>query len=112
MYKYKWVCGRHTRLPGNVSGFRFIEGNNFTFLTLKWYASSGSACTSGSLEPSHVLLSIGVPHERAHGSLRLTLGDSTTEEDVDYVIEVVPPIIERLRNMSPLWEDYNKKGEV
>jgi cysteine desulfurase len=103
------------RLPGNVNvKFRFIEGESI-LLSLDFEgvcASSGSACTSGSLEPSHVLLSIGVPHERAHGSLRLTLGDNTTEEEVDYVIEVVPPIIERLRNMSPLWEDYNKKGEV
>lgn len=103
------------RLPGNVNvRFRFIEGESI-LLSLDFEgisASSGSACTSGSLEPSHVLLSIGVPHERAHGSLRLTLGDSTTQEDVDYVIETVPPIIERLRNMSPLWEDYNKKGEI
>ena len=74
-------------------------------------ASSGSACTSGSLDPSHVLLAIGLPHEIAHGSLRLTIGDGTTEEDVDYVLEVVPPIIERLRNMSPLWDDFLKKGE-
>ena len=104
-----------TRLPGNVNvKFRFIEGEGI-LLSLDFEgisASSGSACTSGSLDPSHVLLAIGICHERAHGSLRLTLGDSTTEEDVDYVIETVPPIIERLRKMSPLWDDYNKKGEV
>ena len=102
------------RLPGNVNiGFEFIEGESI-LLSLDFKgvcASSGSACTSGSLDPSHVLLAIGLPHERAHGSLRLTIGDGTTEEDVDYVIEVVPPIIQRLREMSPLWEDYLKKGE-
>ncbi|AYE33165.1 cysteine desulfurase NifS [Clostridium septicum] len=102
------------RLPGNVNvTFEFIEGESI-LLSLDFEgvcASSGSACTSGSLDPSHVLLAIGLPHELAHGSLRLTLGDGSTEEDVDYVIEVVPPIIERLRNMSPLWEDYLKKGE-
>ena len=65
-------------------------------------ASSGSACTSGSLDPSHVLLAMGLSHEIAHGSLRLTLGRGTTEEDIDYVLEVLPPIIERLRSMSPL----------
>lgn len=101
------------RLPGNVNiTFEFIEGESI-LLSLDFEgvcASSGSACTSGSLDPSHVLLAIGLPHELAHGSLRLTLGDGSTEEDVDYVIEVVPPIIERLRNMSPLWEDYLKKG--
>ena len=102
------------RLPGNVNiGFEFIEGESI-LLSLDFKgvcASSGSACTSGSLDPSHVLLAIGLPHERAHGSLRLTIGDGTTEEDIDYVIEVVPPIIQRLRDMSPLWEDYLKKGE-
>ena len=113
----------HTRLNGprgdkrlrgyaNIS-FEFIEGESI-LLSLDFEgvcASSGSACTSGSLDPSHVLLAIGLPHELAHGSLRLTLGDGSTEEDVDYVLEVVPPIIERLRNMSPLWEDFIKKGE-
>ncbi len=63
-------------------------------------ASSGSACTSGSLEPSHVLLAMGLPHETAHGSLRMTLGRSTSEEDIDYVIQILPPIVERLRSMS------------
>ena len=102
------------RLPGNVNVcFRFIEGESI-LLSLDFKgvcASSGSACTSGSLDPSHVLLAIGLPHEIAHGSLRLTMGEGSTEEDVDYVLEVVPPIIERLRNMSPLWDDFLKKGE-
>lgn len=102
------------RLPGNVNvSFEFIEGESI-LLSLDFEgvcASSGSACTSGSLDPSHVLLAIGLPHEKAHGSLRLTLGDGSTQEDVDYVLEVVPPIIERLRKMSPLWTDFIKKGE-
>ncbi|EHI98358.1 Cysteine desulfurase [Clostridium sp. DL-VIII] len=102
------------RLPGNVNVcFRFIEGESI-LLSLDFKgvcASSGSACTSGSLDPSHVLLAIGLPHEIAHGSLRLTMGEGSTEEDVDYVLEVVPPIIERLRNMSPLWDDFLKKGD-
>ncbi|WP_460294506.1 cysteine desulfurase NifS [Clostridium tertium] len=102
------------RLPGNANiTFEFIEGESI-LLSLDFEgvcASSGSACTSGSLDPSHVLLAIGLPHELAHGSLRLTLGDGSTDEDVDYVLEVIPPIIERLRNMSPLWEDFLKKGE-
>ncbi len=102
------------RLPGNVNvRFRFIEGESI-LLSLDFEgicASSGSACTSGSLDPSHVLLAIGLPHEEAHGSLRLTLGDGSNIEDVDYVIETLPPIIQRLRNMSPLWEDFLKKGE-
>ena len=99
------------RLPGNVNvGFEFIEGESI-LLSLDFEgvcASSGSACTSGSLDPSHVLLAIGLPHEKAHGSLRLTMGDGTTEEDVDYVIKTLPPIIERLRKMSPLWTDFMK----
>lgn len=102
------------RLPGNVNVcFRFIEGESI-LLSLDFKgvcASSGSACTSGSLDPSHVLLAIGLPHEIAHGSLRLSMGEGSTEEDVDYVLEVVPPIIERLRNMSPLWDDFLKKGD-
>ena len=72
-------------------------------------ASSGSACTSGSLDPSHVLLAIGLPHEIAHGSVRLTLSRETTEEDVDYTIETLKQIVERLRSMSPLYEDFVKK---
>lgn len=102
------------RLPGNVNVcFEFIEGESI-LLSLDFKGicgSSGSACTSGSLDPSHVLLAIGRPHEIAHGSLRLTLGEGSTQEEVDYILEVVPPIIERLRNMSPLWEDHLKKGE-
>lgn len=102
------------RLPGNANVcFRFVEGESI-LLSLDFEgvsASSGSACTSGSLDPSHVLLAIGLPHEIAHGSLRLTMGDKTTEEDVDYVLEVLPPIIQRLRDMSPLYEDFLKKGE-
>ncbi|KYH35969.1 cysteine desulfurase IscS [Clostridium tepidiprofundi DSM 19306] len=102
------------RLPGNVNVcFRFIEGESILLLLDMngICASSGSACTSGSLDPSHVLLAIGLPHEIAHGSLRLTLGDETTEDEVDYVLEVVPKIVQRLRDMSPLWDDYLKKGE-
>lgn len=101
------------RLPGNSNVcFRFIEGESILLMldAMGIAASSGSACTSGSLDPSHVLLSIGLPHEIAHGSLRLSLGDATTEEEVDYVLETVPKIIQRLRDMSPLWDDY-LKGE-
>ena len=72
-------------------------------------ASSGSACTSGSLDPSHVLLAIGLPHEIAHGSLRLTLSEETTKEDADFVIEKIKEIVARLRSMSPLYEDHMKK---
>jgi len=102
------------RLPGNSNiCFRFIEGESILLMldAVGIAASSGSACTSGSLDPSHVLLAIGLPHEIAHGSLRLTLGDATTEEEVDFVLETVPKIIQRLRDMSPLWDDYLKKGE-
>jgi len=102
------------RLPGNSNiCFRFIEGESILLMldANGIAASSGSACTSGSLDPSHVLLAIGLPHEIAHGSLRLTLGDETTEEEVDFVLKTVPKIIQRLRDMSPLWDDYLKKGE-
>ncbi|MEN6412298.1 MAG: cysteine desulfurase NifS [Veillonellales bacterium] len=101
------------RLPGNVNMcFRFIEGESLLLLldSKGISASSGSACTSGSLDPSHVLLAIGLPHEIAHGSLRLTLGSATTEEDIDYTIEVLPGIVQRLRDMSPLWKEYLKQG--
>ncbi len=95
------------RLSSNTSFcFEFIEGESLLLnLDIKGIAgSSGSACSSGSLEPSHVLLAIGLPHEIAHGSLRLSLGDVNTEEDVDYVLEVLPEIVDRLRQMSPLYE--------
>ncbi len=95
------------RLPNNFNMcFRYIEGESLLLsLDLMGIAgSSGSACTSGSLDPSHVLLAIGLPHEIAHGSLRLTLGDGTTEEDVDYVLQELPAIVQRLREMSPLYE--------
>ncbi len=94
------------RLPGNVNfSFEFIEGEALLLsLDIKGIAgSSGSACTSGSLDPSHVLLGIGLSHEIAHGSLRLTLGDQNTEEEVDYVLEVLPQVVQRLREMSPLF---------
>jgi len=97
------------RLPGNVNvSIRFIEGEALLLsLGMAGIAgSSGSACTSGSLDPSHVLLAIGLPHEIAHGSLRLTLGRYNTEKDVDYVLEQLPKIVERLRAMSPLYADY------
>ena len=102
------------RLPGNSNiSFEFIEGESI-LLSLDFEgicASSGSACTSGSLDPSHVLLAIGLPHEKAHGSLRTTLGAASTEEDVEKLLNELPPIIERLRNMSPLWCDFKRKGE-
>ena len=100
------------RLAGNVNvGFEFIEGESI----LMWLdmagvcASTGSACSSASLDPSHVLLATGVPHEKAHGSIRLSIAHETTDEDIDYILEVLPPIIEKLRNMSPLWEEIVNK---
>ena len=98
---------REHRLPGNVSlCFEGVEGESLLLmLDLKGVcASSGSACTSGSLDPSHVLLSLGLPHEIAHGSLRLTFSDDNTMEDAEYILSVLKPIIERLREMSPLWD--------
>jgi cysteine desulfurase len=95
------------RLPGNANfSFQYIEGEALLLnLDMKGIAgSSGSACTSGSLDPSHVLLAIGLPHEIAHGSLRLSLGAVNSDEDIDYVLEVLPEIVERLRQMSPLYE--------
>ena len=106
---------RKDRLPNNVSFcFQFIEGESLLImLDMKGIcASSGSACTSGSLDPSHVLLAIGLPHEIAHGSLRLTLGADTTKEDMDTTIEAIKEIVQRLRDMSPLYEDFKKKSAV
>ena len=100
------------RLPGNVNiAFEFIEGESILLLLdmNDICASSGSACTSGSLDPSHVLLAIGMPHEKAHGSLRLTMGHFTTAQEVDHVLETLPPIVERLREMSPLYEQIKNK---
>lgn len=103
---------REHRLPGNVSlCFEGIEGESLLLmLDLKGVcSSSGSACTSGSLDPSHVLLSIGLPHEIAHGSLRLTFSEENTLDDAKYIMEVLPPIVQRLRQMSPLWERIKAK---
>lgn len=100
------------RLPGNVNiSFEYIEGESILLMLdmTGIAASSGSACTSGSLDPSHVLMGIGLSHEIAHGSLRMTLGDFTREEDIDYVLEKLPPIIQRLREMSPLYEEEMRK---
>ena len=96
------------RLPGNVHYcFEGIEGESLLLLLDEYgiEASSGSACTSGSLDPSHVLLAIGHPHEIAHGSLRLTLSEYTTEEEIDYALAAIPKVVDRLRNMSPVWRD-------
>ncbi len=103
---------RTNRLPGNANfSFEFIEGEGILLLLdqLGIAASSGSACTSGSLDPSHVLMSIGLTHEWAHGSLRLTVGDFTTDEDIDYILENLPGVIERLRSFSPLYQTYLKE---
>lgn len=102
------------RLPGNASFcFRFIEGESLLILLDQKgiCASSGSACTSGSLDPSHVLLAIGLPHETAHGSLRLTLSGETTKEEIDVTVEELKKIVGRLRSMSPLYEDFCKSQE-
>lgn len=110
---YVRINGHPTqRLPHNVNMcFEFIEGESLLLnLDMKGIcASSGSACTSGSLEPSHVLLAIGLPHEIAHGSLRLTLGKDNTQEDVDYILEVLPQIVNKLRDMSPLFNQRKEK---
>ena len=105
---------RVKRLPGNVNfSFEFIEGESLLIMLdmKKICASSGSACTSGSLDPSHVLLAIGLPHEIAHGSLRLTLDHENTIEEMDYVVDAVREIVEKLRAMSPLYEDFIKKNK-
>ena len=111
---YSRVHGHPTeRLPGIVNvGFKFIEGESM----LLWLniagicASTGSACSSASLDASHVLLATGVPHEEAHGTLRLSISADTKEEDIDFILETVPPIVKRLRDMSPLWEEIVKSG--
>ena len=103
---------REKRLPNNVNfSFRFVEGESLLIrLDMKGIcASSGSACTSGSLDPSHVLLAIGLPHEIAHGSLRMTLSEEITKEEADYVVEALKEIVQDLRNMSPLYEDFINK---
>lgn len=104
----------NNRLSNNANFcFRFIEGESLLILLDQSgiCASSGSACTSGSLDPSHVLLAIGLPHEIAHGSVRLTISNETTIEDIDYAVETLKKIIDRLRSMSPLYEDFVKKNE-
>lgn len=112
---YTRLNGHRTeRLPNNANFcFRFIEGESMLILLDQAgiYASSGSACTSGSLDPSHVLLAIGLAHEIAHGSLRLTLSEATAQEDIDYTVDKLKEVIDRLRAMSPLYEDFVKKQE-
>ena len=111
---YAKLNGHKTmRLPNNINfSFRFIEGESLLImLDMKGICgSSGSACTSGSLDPSHVLLAIGLPHEIAHGSLRLTLSEETTKEELDFVVDELKGIVERLRGMSPLYEDFIRKN--
>ena len=105
---------REKRLPGNVNVcFRFVEGESLLIMLDQKgiCASSGSACTSGSLDPSHVLLAIGLPHEIAHGSVRLTLSDTTTRKEADYVVDNLKVIVERMRSMSPLYDDFIKRKE-
>lgn len=110
---YTRVNGHRTnRLPNNANfSFQFVEGESLLILldSKGICGSSGSACTSGSLDPSHVLLAIGLPHEIAHGSLRLTLSEENTKEDMDQVVEAIKAILERLRGMSPLYEDFMKQ---
>ena len=110
---YTRLNGHRTRrLPNNANfSFQFVEGESLRImLDMEGICgSSGSACTSGSLDPSHVLLAIGLPHEIAHGSLRLTLSEETTEEELDYVVEAIKKIVEKLRRMSPLYEDFVRR---
>lgn len=113
----------HAKLNGAPSGERLPNNANFSFIGIEGetllldldsagiYGSTGSACSSGSLDPSHVLMAIGLSHELAHGSLRLTLGEEITEEDIQYVLSTLPGIVKHRREMSPLWEDYMKKIE-
>ena len=103
---------RTSRLPGNVNiSFQYIEGESLLLMLdmIGVCGSSGSACSSGSLDPSHVLMAIGLPHEIAHGSLRLTFGEENTQEDVDFILEEIPKIVSRLRDMSPLYEAIKNK---
>lgn len=115
-FEYIKLNGHRTdRLPGNVNiSFEFIEGEALLLsLDIAGVAgSSGSACTSGSLDPSHVLMGIGLTHEIAHGSLRLTMGDATTEEEIDYTVDKLKEIVDRLRSMSPLFESVTKGGKA
>ena len=112
---YSRLNGHPTdRLPGNCNiSFSYIEGESLLLLldALGIAASSGSACTSGSLDPSHVLMAIGLPHETAHGSLRLTMDRDNTEEEVDFILEKLPGIVQRLRDMSPVYEDAMKANQ-
>ena len=113
----------HAKLNGAPAGERLPNNSNFSFIGIEGetllldldregiYGSTGSACSSGSLDPSHVLMAIGLSHEQAHGSLRLTLGETTTEDDIRYVLDILPGIVKHRREMSPLWEDYLKKIE-
>lgn len=113
---YTRLNGHRTdRLPNNANfAFQFIEGESLLIMLdgKGICGSSGSACTSGSLDPSHVLLAIGLPHEIAHGSLRLTMSEENTIEEMDFVVESLKAIVERLRNMSPLYEDFMKKQQA
>lgn len=112
---YTKLNGHPTQRLANNSniGVQYVEGESLLLLLdMSGIAgSSGSACTSGSLDPSHVLLAIGIPHEKAHGSIRFTLGMQNTEEEVDKVLEVMPGIVQRMRDMSPLWEDVVKANQ-
>ena len=106
---------RTNRLPNNANfSFQFVEGESLLIMLdmQNICASSGSACTSGSLDPSHVLLAIGLPHEIAHGSLRLTLSHDTTEEEINYTVDKIKEIVAKLRSMSPLYEDFVKKNHI
>ena len=106
---------REKRLVNNINfSFEFIEGESLLLLldAKNIFASSGSACTSGSLDPSHVLLAIGLPHELAHGSLRITLGKDNTHEEIDYFLSVLPDIVKKLRDMSPLYEEYLNQNNL
>jgi len=106
---------RENRLPNTTSiAFEYVEGESILLMLNEHgiCASSGSACTSGSLEPSHVLQAMGVPFTAAHGSIRFSLSTYNTEEDIDFIIEKMPPIIERLRSMSPYWKEAAAALEV